>query len=129
MPMWLIPKILGFLFKKQESKGEQSPLNKWMMKKALMSALPASVRKQIGNVENIKEIVFPSEESQLEKIQKSIFPSVKQKQQANLQEQLSQWTGGLLGGGKETSKTTKEEVNPADLTKMITKTVLSLTKK
>lgn len=135
MPMWLVTKVLGILFKKQENKGEQSPLNKWMMKKALMTALPASVRKQIGNVESIKEVVFPSGESQVEKLQKSLFPSAKQKQQAKLQDQLGQWTGGLLGSKDSTTKTTKTSTsnksdgNPADLTQMITKAVLSLTKK
>ncbi|QIL46179.1 hypothetical protein G7081_03370 [Vagococcus coleopterorum] len=125
MPTWMITKVVGMLFKKKEKKGEQSPMNKWLMKRALMSALPLSVRKQIGNVENIKEIVFPSEESQLEKLQKGLFPTAKQKNQAKLQKQLGQLTGGMIGS-KETKVATGS--NPADLTKMITKTVLDLAK-
>lgn len=135
MPMWLITKLLGFLTQKTETKGKQSELNKFLMKKALMAALPISVRKQIGNVESIKEIVFPSERSQVEKIQKSLFPSAKQKQQANLQKQLGELTGGLLGAKKSqvTTKnsgaTSTNQTNPADLTQLIAKTVLALTKK
>lgn len=135
MPMWLVTKLLGYLTNKTTTKGEQSPLNKWLMKRALMAALPLSVRKQIGNVESIKEIVFPSESSQLEKLQKSLFPSAKQRQQANLQKQLGDLTGGLFGTKKstatvnQTGATSEGTVNPADLTQIIAKTVLALTKK
>lgn len=132
MPVWVITKLLGFLFKKTETKGKQSELNKWLMKKALMAALPASVRKQIGQVQNIKEIVFPSESSQNKKIEKSLFPNIKEKQQVNLQEQLGELVGGLFGAEKadKIAGSSKNQTgNQADLTKMITKTVLALTKK
>ncbi|MDF0480122.1 hypothetical protein OL233_07425 [Vagococcus sp. PNs007] len=126
MPIGLVVKLLKVLFKKKKTKGKQSPLNRWLMEKALVSLLPRSVRKQLKSAEDIKEIVFPHKETKWEKLQKGLFPTKKQHNQAKLQEQLGKISGGRLGNKDAEKMTTSEGMA---IMKSIAQAVLTLKKK